>query len=56
MSIMKNIEDLFKSMDFTIFGMKSDKNIARNPKNMKDFRANIATKYCNLEFGIDLNW
>ena len=23
--ITKNIEDLFKSMDFTIFGVKSDK-------------------------------
>ena len=51
-----NIEDLFKSMDFTIFGVKSDKILKEIRKTWR-ISEQILQKYCNLvQFRIDLNW
>ena len=49
-----NFKDLLEIHRFHNIWSEIRQNIERNPKNVKDFRANIA-KYCYLEFRISLN-
>ena len=51
-----NFKDLLEIHGFHNICSEIWQNIERNLKNVKDFRTNIANKYCNLEFRIGLNW